>query len=125
MDPVQSHAGTAVRPPAAALPNTAEAKRIKAVAQDVEAIFLRQLVSAMRSPVFGDASAASGSRQIYEDMVNDRLATAMSKGGGIGLADLIARDMLRRAATKISSSSAAGEPIGGDGGPNPAQGDHP
>ncbi len=118
-------AGTAVRAPAAALPDTPDAKRVKQVAQEVEAIFLRQLMSAMRTPTFGDASTPGTSQQLYKDMVNDQLAGAMARAGGIGLADLIARDMLRRQGAKISSSPDAGRPIGPSGGPNRAQGDHP
>ncbi len=111
--------------PKAADPATAaQLRRARQVATDVEAIFLHQLIGAMRASSPRGGTLLGGQQKLYRDMMDEQLANSVAKGGGLGLADLIVRDVLRRSGSKISSSPPARGPIGG-GRPNPAQGDQP
>lgn len=73
------------------LPEGGEADRLRTVAEDFEAIFIKQMLESMRSTLnpenrLVDTGMAG---EIYEDMLYDEYAQTMSKSGGFGLADMI------------------------------------
>src|SRR5919205_966872 len=74
-------------------PTRAEIKR---AAMDFEAIMLGQLTAALR-PQAGDgdeeASLVGGQGDLVRQMFGEHLATALAKGGGIGLAELLMHEM--------------------------------
>jgi len=66
------------------------------VAQDFEAVFLAQLMEQMmgettQSEMFGGGPGESA----FRGMLNEEYAKVMAQSGGIGLADDLAREMLR------------------------------
>ncbi len=63
--------------------------RMKEAAAQFEAVFLRQLLSCLERTTTTGAPAAGGS--IYGSMVVNTMADALSKAGGIGLADMLTR----------------------------------
>ena len=66
------------------------------VAQQFEAIFLRQLMGTLeKSSGFGGSSTGSG---VYKSMMVGALADSTAEGGGIGLADVIFKAMMPQAA---------------------------
>ncbi len=77
----------------------AESKEIEKVARDFEGIFVRQLLSAAK---FGDDGGKAG----FGSMVVDALATSVTEGGGIGLAQRIseALDAARTSRTEGEES---------------------
>ena len=100
--------------------------RAKRAASELEAVFIQQLLHAMRQasrPASGER--ASQSRTIYQDMMDEHLGRTLAQGGGIGLRDLIVRDLARRQQVqKNPSSSAARVPMDEQAQPA-AQGDLP
>lgn len=112
MEPVQA-AGTK----ASGLP-PAEERRLRATAHEIESIFLQQMLKTMRQAFPSGRAALSGQGQrVYQEMMDEHMGRALAKGGGIGLADLLVRDTLRRqGVTKKASSDPAAEPIGQPGG---------
>lgn len=73
------------------IPQGNEADRLRTVAEDFEAIFIKQMLESMRSTLnpenrLVDTGMAG---EIYEDMLYDEYAQTMSKSGGFGLADMI------------------------------------
>jgi Rod binding domain-containing protein len=62
---------------------SSESKEVERVARDFESIFVRQLLSAAK---FGEDGGKAG----FGSMVVDALATSVTEGGGIGLAQRIA-----------------------------------
>ncbi len=67
---------------------------LRAVAGQFEALFLQTMLKSMRDaslaePLFGD----SDSLEMYEDMMDKQLAVEMASGKGIGLADMIVRQL--------------------------------
>lgn len=73
------------------LPEGSDADRLRTVAEDFEAIFIKQMLESMRNTLnpenrLVDTGMAG---EIYEDMLYDEYAQTMSKSGGFGLADMI------------------------------------
>ncbi|MFP4153971.1 MAG: rod-binding protein [Alkalispirochaeta sp.] len=73
------------------LPDGTDEDRLRTVAEDFEAIFIKQMLESMRSTLdpenrLVDTGMAG---EIYEDMLYDEYAQTMAKSGGFGLADMI------------------------------------
>ena len=105
---------SATRPAVPSTPTGADPAMVKA-AREFEAIFVQQLVKVMRQ-----ASSASGSgiltgkkTQVYQDLLDEEMARAMAQSGGLGVADFMLRDMVRRqgAGQKKDSSPAPDVPM--------------
>jgi len=115
VDPV-TPAGTT---PKVAQPLTPAAeRRLRDTAHQVESIFLTQMLKTMREASGKTSGPLTGTGQrVYQEMMDEHLGQTLAKGGGLGLADLLVRDVLRRqgVATKPSSPP-ANQPTGGAGG---------
>ncbi|HMI85480.1 MAG TPA: rod-binding protein [Polyangiaceae bacterium] len=61
------------------------------LAREFEQIFLRKMLSPLEKSGHNAGASASSSGDAYGSMVVSALAEAVSKGGGIGLAEVIAR----------------------------------
>jgi Rod binding domain-containing protein len=64
--------------------------KLKKATQDFESIFIKQMLSQMRkaggeSGLFGKSQQA----QFYQDMMDETVASHLSKAGGIGLAKIL------------------------------------
>ncbi|TVR68596.1 MAG: muramidase [Spirochaetaceae bacterium] len=75
------------------LPSGTEQEQLKQVAQDFEAIFIKQMLDSMRSTLnpenrLIDTGMAG---EFYEDMLYDEYAQLMAKTGGFGLAEMIVK----------------------------------
>ena len=76
-----------------------EAERLRNTAQEFEGMFLGMLMKAMRSTVGKGGLFKEGSdTQMYREMFDEEVGRAMAKAGGIGLAQMILREELRREA---------------------------
>jgi len=75
----------------------ADQRRLRATAHEVESIFLAHMLKTMRQASGSGKALLSGQGQrVYQEMMDEQMGRAMAKGGGIGLADMIVRDVLRR-----------------------------
>lgn len=70
----------------------ADRARIDTVSRDFEAQFARMMVKSMRDASFGD-SMFPGENQLYRDMYDQQIAGQLTKGRGLGLAPLIAKQL--------------------------------
>jgi Rod binding domain-containing protein len=76
------------------------------LAQEFEQIFIRKMLSSLeKSGRNGRDASASSSGDAYGSMVVSALAEAVSKGGGVGLAEMIARAASRPTAIGPASST--------------------
>jgi Rod binding domain-containing protein len=76
------------------------------LAQEFEQIFIRKMLSSLeKSGRNGDGASASSSGDAYGSMVVSALAEAVSKGGGVGLAEMIARAASQPTAMSPASST--------------------
>jgi Rod binding domain-containing protein len=86
-------------------PEPADPKALKA-AKDFEAIFLRTLLSSLEktTSVKGGGKLDTG-QSTYGSMVVGAMADQISQGGGIGLAEIVAKSLTAHAGTGLSSES--------------------
>ncbi len=102
----------------AATMSPADQRKLRDTANEVESLFLAQMLKTMRaaSSIKGGPLTGQG-QQMYNDMMDEELGRTLAKNGGLGLADLLTRDILRRQnLEKKPSSPPASEPITGPGG---------
>ena len=86
----------------------ADNARIHEVARKLEGQFAQMMIKCMREAGFGD-SLFPGENQIFRDMYDQQIATAMSQGRGLGLAPMIARQLgATDAATPAVPATTAG-----------------
>ncbi len=77
---------------------------LKATAQQFEALFVQMMLKSMREAgdeLGGDALFGSDQEQLYRDMYDKQISLELSQGRGIGLADMLVRqleDSIARAA---------------------------
>jgi flagellar protein FlgJ len=76
-------------------------------AKDFESIFVRQMLKSLeKTTAAGGSAKPTAGQSTYGSMVVDTLADSISKGGGLGLADVVARSMM---ASHASPKVALGE----------------
>jgi flagellar protein FlgJ len=99
--------------PGTGQPSVAEMRQLRRAAREFEALFLHQMLAQMRKASVAGATALGGGGQgLYRDMMDDELARAMARGGGIGLADMLVRHLTQPGGRKNLSSSPTTRPIG-------------
>jgi len=68
-------------------------KAAKEVAQQFESIFVGMMVKSMRDTLPKDGLFSSNQMEAYQDMFDKQLALDLSKRGGIGLAEIIEKQI--------------------------------
>ncbi len=66
---------------------------LREVARQFESIFTKMMLDSMRSASFGDPMFGSDQVDMYQDMADDQLAVQLSQGRGLGLADMLIRQL--------------------------------
>ena len=80
----------------AALRRGAEANdpaTLRAAAKQFESLFTKMMLESMRSASMGDPMFGSDQGDMYQDMADDQLAVQLSQGKGLGLADMLIRQL--------------------------------
>lgn len=70
---------------------TTDRAGLQKAAQQFEAIFLRQMIGAMRSSSLGDGLLDSSASDQFRDMADARTADSMAQTGSLGIADMLLR----------------------------------
>lgn len=89
---------------------------VREVARQFESIFAKMVLSSMRQATFGDSLFGSDQQQFYQGMFDDQLAVELTKGRGLGLADMLVQQLTR--AGLVPSEKSVEAP----GGKSPANG---
>ncbi len=76
------------------------------VAQQFESIFIQMMLSSMRSAVPKEGLFNSNQMETYNDMLDQQMSVTIAEQGGIGLAEVIVRQ-LKMQQPEVSSSSKA------------------
>jgi len=63
--------------------------QLQKAAQQFEAVFLRQMIGAMRSASLAEGISDSSATQQFQDMADARTADAMAGKGAMGIAELL------------------------------------
>lgn len=66
---------------------------LREVARQFESLFTKMMLESMRSASFGDPMFGSDQVDMYQDMMDDQLAVQLSQGKGLGLADMLIRQL--------------------------------
>jgi flagellar protein FlgJ len=88
---------------------------IRTVAQQFESMFTRMMLKSMRDATGRDPMFGSDQEQMYQGMADDQLSIQLSRGKGLGLADMLVRQLQKMGV------KGAGAPGGGTSG-TPTQG---
>jgi peptidoglycan hydrolase FlgJ len=97
----------------AALKNDAKAQAptaLKEAARQFESLFTQMLLKSMReaNKSFGEDSLfGSDQGEMYQDMFDDQIAMQLSKGKGLGLADMLVKQLQQGVSQTSSSAPAA------------------
>jgi flagellar protein FlgJ len=92
--------------------NADSPEALREVARQFESIFTKMMLESMRAASFGDPLFGSDQGDMYQDMMDDQLAIEMSQGKGLGLADMLIRQLSHGANMKAPGE--IGEmPVGG------------
>lgn len=68
---------------------------LRQVAKQYESLFARMMIKSMRDAVGKDPLFGSDEGQTYQEMYDDQLSIELTKGKGLGLADMLVRQMQR------------------------------
>jgi flagellar protein FlgJ len=71
---------------------------LREVARQFESIFTKMMLDSMRAASFGDPMFGSDQGDMYQGMMDDQLAIEMSQGKGMGLADMLIKQLSHGAA---------------------------
>jgi peptidoglycan hydrolase FlgJ len=81
---------------------------VREVARQFESIFAKMVLSSMRQATFGDSLFGSEQQQFYQGMFDDQLAVELTKGRGLGLADMLVQQLTRAGLVPGSPQSPGG-----------------
>jgi len=87
---------------------------VRAVAKQFESLFARMLIKSMRDAVGRDPIFGSDQSDAYQSMFDDQLSLDLTKGHGLGLADMLMRQ-LQRMGVPGANANAAGSSTGATG----------
>jgi flagellar protein FlgJ len=75
---------------------------LREAAKQFESLFTKMMLQSMRKASMGDPLFGSDQGDMYQDMADDQLAVQLSQGRGLGLADMLIR--------QLSGGAAGGSP---------------
>lgn len=79
-----------------------DAAKIRQQAREFESVFLTFLLKTMRRSVPESPTPAfGGGNRAYKDLLDEELARSVAKGRGIGLADLLVKDLTRKNSSSL------------------------
>jgi flagellar protein FlgJ len=81
---------------------------IRKVAEQFESMFTRMMLKSMRDAVGPDPMFGSSQQQMYQGMADDQLSVQLSKGRGLGLADMLVRQLQKMGVAGAKAVSGAG-----------------
>ncbi len=97
---------------------------LRAAAQQFESLFTSMMLKSMRAASFGDALTGGSDVEFYQGMFDQQLAVQLSKGRGMGLADMLVQQLTRSGLASDSTRSAtATSNIAAPPGASPSQAD--
>jgi len=81
---------------------------LREAARQFESLFTQMMLKSMREASYGDSLAGSDATDFYQDMHDSQLAVELSKGRGLGLADLLVQQLTKAAARSGGQLGSAG-----------------
>ena len=93
-----------------------EPEAVRKAAQQFEALFTQQMLKAARAANLGDDILGGGQTEFYQDMFDQQMALHLASGKGMGLADVLVKQMIGAGAATESDAvplppASAGFPV--------------
>ena len=88
----------------------AQKAKLKSAAQQIEAVFLRQMIGSMRSASLGDGMFDNQATSTFQDMADSKTADAMAKRGVLHIADLLVKQLGPVAAKEAAKAAMPAAP---------------
>jgi len=85
----------------------------RSAAQQFEALFMNMMLKSMREAIPQEGLLDNSNTQLYTSMLDSQLAQSLSKGKGIGLADMLVRQMQMQGVIPKDPSIAGGNVASG------------
>ena len=86
---------------------TRNPQALREAAQQFESLFTGMVLKSMRQANFGDTLFGSDQEDMYQDMYDDQIASEISKGRGLGLADMLVQQLRRSGLPGSTQGSAS------------------
>lgn len=80
---------------------------VRQVARQFESLFARMMIKSMRDAIGKDPIFGSDQAQTYQGMFDDQLSLELTKGKGLGLADMLVRQLQQAGATGPPAANTA------------------
>ncbi len=96
---------------------TESREELQKVAQEFESIFIHSLLKSLRKTIPKSGFFDSFSMDMYEQVFDQEMAKHLAAARGIGLADLIYQDLVRRQEAARDGSGASTDPKAPPSGP--------
>ena len=84
---------------------------LREAARQFESLFMRMMLKSMREASSGDPNFDSQQGGFYRDMFDDQIAVDLSHGKGMGLADMLMRQLQHAAPENSTAASAASKAL--------------
>jgi flagellar protein FlgJ len=85
---------------------------LRQVAKQFESLFARMMIKSMRDASGTDPIFGSDQQKMYEGMFDDQLSVEMTRGRGLGLADMLVRQLQRMAGAPAGGTDPTGSAAG-------------
>ncbi|MET0282584.1 MAG: glucosaminidase domain-containing protein [Steroidobacteraceae bacterium] len=80
---------------------------VRETARQFESLFTTMMLKSMRSASMGDPMFDSSQGEFYQEMFDQQLAMQLSKGRGMGLSDMLVRQLMQGAGAPAASDATA------------------
>ena len=80
---------------------------LKAAAKQFEAMFTKQLLKSAHDAKLGDDLMGGDQGEFYQDMFDNQIAQTMAQGRGLGIADLLVRQLQQSKMAPADSGAAS------------------
>jgi Rod binding domain-containing protein len=70
--------------------------RAEKAAKDFESMLLKQMIGSMQQTVSKEGLLKSKDEETYQDMLNEALSDSIASGQGIGIKDIIMKELVKR-----------------------------
>src|SRR6478609_5299227 len=88
---------------------------IRETARQFESLFTTMMLKSMRDATPKDELFGSDQQDFYQDMFDQQMSMQLSKGKGLGLADMLVRQLMQGADMEQAMPDAASGPLSGAG----------